>query len=168
MNSSPAKGRRLIQTKIQEVDSRFSQCHQGLILADRLSMAMSIDTRDQIEILIYYRKCLTIQESSYFWKYSLWRAACNCKFSFSCLQPSDISSHSQDPYHSSYYPRGKCFLWKLFLCSEAPWNQSTMNEERWSGLGKLLIHGGMDYIPEREVIYQMKQKWRKWTSLASF
>ena len=36
-----------------------------------------------------------------------------------------------------------------------------MNEERLSGLGKLLIHGGKDYIPEPEVIYQMKQKWRK-------
>ena len=66
MNSSSAKGRRLIQTKIQEVDSRFSQRHQGLILADRLSMAMSIDTRDQIEILKYYRKFLTIKESFYF------------------------------------------------------------------------------------------------------
>ena len=44
-----------------------------------------------------------------------------------------------------------------------------MNEERLSGLAKLLIHGGMDYsIPEPEVIYQMKQKWWKWTSLASF
>ena len=66
MNLSPAKGRRLIQTKIQEVDSRFSQRHQGLILADRLSMAISIDNRDQIEILKYYRKFLTIQESFYF------------------------------------------------------------------------------------------------------
>ena len=34
-----------------------------------------------------------------------------------------------------------------------------MTEERWSGLGKLLIHGGTDYIPEPRVIYQMKQKW---------
>ena len=49
------------------------------------------------------------------------------------------------------------------------WNRSTMNEERLSGLGKLLIHGGTDCgIPEPEVIYQMKQKWWKSTSLASF
>ena len=66
MNSSPARRRRLIQTKIQEVDSRFSQRHQGLILADRLSMAMSIDIHDQIKILKYYRKFLTVQESFYF------------------------------------------------------------------------------------------------------
>ena len=51
---------------VQEVDSRFSQYHQGLILADRLSMAMSIDTLDQIEIREYYRKFLTLQESFYF------------------------------------------------------------------------------------------------------
>ena len=39
---------------VQEVDSRFLQRHQGLILsADRLSMVMSIDTHDQIEILKY-------------------------------------------------------------------------------------------------------------------
>ena len=33
-----------------------------------------------------------------------------------------------------------------------------MNEERLSGLGKLLIHGGTDYIPEPEVIYQNETK----------
>ena len=31
-----------------------------------------------------------------------------------------------------------------------------------------ITHRGTDYIPEPEVIYQMKQKWGKWTSLASF
>ena len=51
---------------VQEVDSRFSQHHQGLILADRLSMTMSIDTRDQIEILKYCRTFLTLQESFHF------------------------------------------------------------------------------------------------------
>ena len=51
---------------VQEVHSRFSQRHHGLILADKLSMAMSIDTRDQIEILKYCRKFLTMLESFYF------------------------------------------------------------------------------------------------------
>ena len=51
---------------VQEVDSRFSQHYQALILTDRLSMTMSIDTRDQIEILKYWRKFLTLQESFYF------------------------------------------------------------------------------------------------------
>ena len=45
---------------VQEADSRFSQRHQGLILA----VAISIDTRDQIEILKYYKEFLTMQESS--------------------------------------------------------------------------------------------------------
>ena len=34
---------------VQDVGSRFSQHHQRLILADRLSMAITIDTRDQID-----------------------------------------------------------------------------------------------------------------------
>lgn len=44
----------------------FHNVIKGLILADRLLMAMSIDTRDQIEILKYYKKSLNMQESSYF------------------------------------------------------------------------------------------------------
>ena len=51
---------------VQEVDSRFSQHYQALILVDRLSMTMSIDTRDQIQILKYWRKFLTLQLSFYF------------------------------------------------------------------------------------------------------
>ena len=43
-----------------------------------------------------------------------------------------------------------------------------MIKERLSGLGMPLIHSGTDYIPEPEVIYQMKQNCRKWTYLASF
>ena len=45
---------------VHEVDSRFSQHHQGLILAARLSMAMSTDTCDQIEIFKYYKKFLIV------------------------------------------------------------------------------------------------------------
>ena len=57
--------RRFVDHVVQEVDSRFLQRHQGLMLsADRLSMAMSTDTRDQIEILKYYKKFFTMQESS--------------------------------------------------------------------------------------------------------
>ena len=47
----------------------------------------------------------------------------------------------------------------LISCSVAPQVvEPVYNErERSSGLGILLIHGGMIYIPEPEVIYQMKQ-----------
>ena len=107
--------------------SRFNSCGQDCRWQWALTPVIKL-----IEILKYCSKFLTLKESFYFsveiqkwknyvlWKYSLWRATCNCKFSLSCLQPSDISSHSQDPYHSSYYPSGKCFLWTLFFCSEAP------------------------------------------------
>ena len=42
------------------------------------------------------------------------------------------------------------------------WNRSTMNEERLSGLGMLLIHRGTNYIPDPDVIYGLKQNGRKW------
>ena len=45
--------------------ARFSQSHKGLILADRLSMAVSIGIRDQSEIINYYKKFPTLQESTY-------------------------------------------------------------------------------------------------------
>ena len=104
------------------------------------------------------------------WKYSLRRVACKGKFSLSCLQPSDISSHSKDPFHSSYYPRGKCFLWTLCFSSEAPQVVEPVYNERgmleWLRVAP--YSSGTDYIPEPEVVYQMKQNWRKWTSLVSF
>ena len=76
---------------------------------------MSIDTRDQIEILKYHKKFLTLKESSYFSvEVKKWKkyfeiiplderpATANSDLA-GCLQPSDISSYSQDRYHSSYY-----------------------------------------------------------------
>ena len=59
--------RRFVDHVVQEVDSRFLQRHQGLIIsADRDCrwQLMSIDTGDQIEILKYYKKFLTMLESS--------------------------------------------------------------------------------------------------------
>ena len=86
---------------------------------------MSIDTRDQSEIRKYYKKFLTIQESTFFSvRLKKWKKYCeNVPFKefgpatanwASSLQPSDISSHSQDPYHFSYYTRGKCFYERSF------------------------------------------------------
>ena len=171
MNSSPAKRQRLIQTKIQEVDSRFSQRHQGLILADRLSMAMSIDNRDQIEILKYFRKFLTMQESSYF---SVEIQKCKKYYENTSFEERPATANSAlavgnpqifpairkilailltTPVGSVSCERSFSALRRLKLRK-----RSTMNEERLSGLGMLLIHRGMDYIPEPEVIYQMKQK----------
>ena len=43
-----------------------------------------------------------------------------------------------------------------------------MIKERLSGLRVPLIYSGTDYIPEPEVIHQIKQDCRKWTNLASF
>jgi len=158
---------------VQEVDSRFSQWHQGLILADRLSTAISIDTRDLIEIsnittnslLCRNPLVLSLGRDSKVEKSTIKILPFKngVQLQISCLQSSDISSSSQDPYHSSYYPRGKCKRSYSVL-----WNQSAMSEERLSDRGMLLIHCGTDYKPEPEVIYQMKQNWRKWTNLASF
>ena len=50
----------------QEIEAKFRRCHQGLVLADRLSMAMSIEARNQHEIPKYYKNFLTFEESTYF------------------------------------------------------------------------------------------------------
>ena len=71
--------------------------------------------------------------------------ACNFKFCLSFLQPSDITSHSQDPYHSF----SVLHPWEVFLVNALFffavrclkfWNRSTMTEERLSGLEMLIIH----------------------------
>ena len=80
---------------------------------------MSIDTSDQIEILKYYKKFLTLhmKESSYFSvEVQKWKkyfeiipleerpATANSDLA-GCLQPSDISSYSQDLNRSSQAPK---------------------------------------------------------------
>ena len=145
--------------------SRFNSCGQDCRWQWALTPVIKL-----IEILKYCSKFLTLKESFYFsveiqkwknyvlWKYSLWRAACNCKFSLSCLQPSDISSHSQDPYRTSYDPSGKCFLWTFFFPSEAP------QVQRWARgmlerLRDVLIHGG-------RITYRNLTWFTKWNKTA--
>ena len=131
-------------------NSRFSQQHhQGLILADRLSMEMSIDTRDQIEILKYCRKFLYFAEILLF----LSRNSKHCQkcgkitmkiFSLkSDLQPTANSpllfatlrhfqAFTRSGFPSCHYPRGKCFLWTLFLFSEGPQVVEPVYNEQWT------------------------------------
>ena len=157
---------------IQEIEARFSQCHQGLVLADRLSMAMSKDTRDQNEILKYYKKFLTSEESTYFtveiteWKkyyenMPFEERPANANSALSACDPQTFPAIHKiltilltTPMGSVSYEHSFSALRRLKL-----WNHSTMNEERLSGLGMLFIHRGTDYIPEPEVIYHMKQNW---------
>lgn len=83
---------------------------------------MSIDTRDQSEILKevphYLRIHLFLSKVEKWKKYyenvafkEFGPATANWA---SSLQPSDISSHSQDPYPFSYYTLGKCFYERSF------------------------------------------------------
>ena len=162
-------------------NSRFSQHHQGLILADRLSMAMSIDTRDQIDRANWNSQIL--QEISYFAGILLFlrrKYYENIPFeerpataNSALAELSDISSYSQDPYHSSYYPSGKCFLWTLFFCSGAPqvvepvYNEQGMPE--W--LRDAPYSSLMGWIKYRILVWFTK--WNRtggsrWTSLALF
>ena len=105
-------------------------------------MAMSIETRDQNEILKYCKKFLTFEESTYFaveiakWK----KHHENIHKILAILLATPVGSIS-------------CELPFSALRHLKLWNHSTMNEERLSGLGMLLIHRGTDYIPEPEVIY---------------
>ena len=74
-------------------------------------MAVSIGIRDQSEIINYYKKFPTIQESTYLsvemkkWKKNYENIPFEERPQLREIQPSaysDISSHSQDPYYSSY------------------------------------------------------------------
>lgn len=74
-------------------------------------MAVSIGIRDQSEIINYYKKFPTIQESTYLsvemkkWKKNYEIFPLKNVLQLREIQPSaysDISSHSQDPYYSSY------------------------------------------------------------------
>ena len=49
---------------IQQIEQRFPNENQGLILADRLSLAKSFDTHDLHEVLNYYKRFLTFEEES--------------------------------------------------------------------------------------------------------
>lgn len=97
----------------------------------------STDTHDQSEIVKYLleiQEFVTVQESTYFsveiekWKkyyenipFEEGPATANSAF-VSCLKPSDIPCHSQDPYnyHSScYHHAWAVFLVNALFCSEA-------------------------------------------------
>lgn len=74
-------------------------------------MAVSIGIRDQSEIINYYKKFPTIQESTYLsvemkkWKKNYEIFPLKNVLQLREIQPSaysDISSHSQDPYYSFY------------------------------------------------------------------
>jgi len=86
---------------------------------------MSIDTSDQSEILKYYKKFLTIQESTFFSVrlkngrstmkiFPLKNSGLQLQIEPLLCKPSDISSLLQDPYHFSYYTHGKCFYERSF------------------------------------------------------
>lgn len=141
-------------------------------------MAVSIGIRNQSEIINYYKKFPTIQESTYLsvemkkWKKNNENipfeerpaTAGNSAFSlFRHFQPftRSLLFFLLNPW--------EVFLWTLFSCFEASQivEPSTMNEKRLSGLGMLLIPRGTNYRPESEFIYKT-QDWGKCQSQASF
>ena len=144
--------------------ARFSQSHQGF------------DTcrHHQSEIINYYKTFPTIQESTYSYlsvEMKKWKknyenipfeerpaTAGNSAFSlFRHFQPftRSVLFFLLNPW--------EVFLRTLFSCFETSQivEPSTMNEERLSGLGMLLIHRRTNYRPESEVIYKIYQDWGK-------
>ena len=159
--------------EIQEIDTRFSQRHKGLLLADRLSTVMNIDTCDQNELLQHYEKFLTFEEATYFsaeiakWKKCYEKMPfeerpTNANSALSACNPQTFSAIHKiltilltTPVGNVSCERSFSALRRLKL-----WNRFTMNEERLSGLGMLLIHRGSTYIPEPESVYDIKANWR--------
>ena len=70
-----------------------------------------------------------------------WPATANSVLAF--CNPQDITSYSQDPYHSSEYyinPWEVFLVNSLFFGSEASQIRNRTREERLSGLEILIIH----------------------------
>ena len=107
-----------------------------------MSMAMSIDTRDQIKILKYCRKFLTLQKSFYFsveiqkWKnyyenIPFEERPVTANSALVVCNPQTFPAiHKILPF--LLLPRGKCFLWTLFLFSEAPQVVESVYNEQWT------------------------------------
>ena len=138
---------------VQEIDTRFSQSHQGLVLADRLSTAMNIDTCDQNELLKHYEKFLTFEEATYFSaEIAKWKKCYeNMPFEERLTNANSALSACNPPTFPAIHkiltillttPVGSVSCERSFSALRLfkLWNRSTMNEERLSGLEMLLIH----------------------------
>lgn len=145
--------------------ARFSQSHQGLILADIIKVKLSIITRRSP---LFRNPPIAICQLR--WKSGKRTmnpaTAGNSAFSlFRHFQPftRSVLFFLLNPW--------EVFLRTLFSCFETSQivEPSTMNEERLSGLGMLLIHRRTNFKrPESKVIYKLYQDWGKWPSQASF
>ena len=99
---------------------------------------MSIDTRDQIEILKYWRKFLSLQETFYFsveiqkWKkyyenIPLEERPATANSALAVCNPQTFPTGIHKILNIFLLPPGKCFLWTLL-----------------SGLGMLLVNSSWD------------------------
>ena len=110
---------------LQEVDSRFSQrCNEHWALTVSIDNIPWSNWNSQLltknpyyeGILPFLSRGSKVEKFFEIIPLEERAATANSDWTAGCLQPSDISSYSQDLYHSSYYP-GKCSLWTFFFCS---------------------------------------------------
>lgn len=164
---------------IKELDTRFSNDHEGLVAAQYL-VPLCLSQLDQKKVALlqsFYGKFLTYEEKDSLpvevtkWKkcyegVSLQeRPKCASSSLASCSPQSFPTLHKiftiflTTPVGSVSCERSFSALRRLKL-----WTRSSMTEERLSGLAMLLIHRESDYIPSAEQIYSLKSNWRQFRS----
>ena len=160
---------------IQELETRFSGDHEGLLAAQYLiPIYLPQLTQARIDSLQeYYHKFLTSGEKEILpteitkWKKcyeskgirerpkSANAAFLNCSFQIFPTLNKIFTIFLTTPVGSVSCERSFSALRRLKL-----WTRSSMTEDRLCGLAMLLIHRGTNFIPSPQDVYSRKTNWR--------
>ena len=160
---------------INELETRFSHDHEGLVAVQHLvPFSLKDLSEDQLKsIQDYYGNFLTVGEREDLvmditkWKKKYENVAMADKPKTVSVALSECSSQTFQVLHKLLIiylatPVGSVSCERSFsaLRRLKLWTRSSMKEERLSGLAMMLVHRGTDYIPNPIDIYDKKANWR--------
>ena len=162
---------------IQELETRFSSDHEGLVAVQYLiPLYLPQLTQDKFDSLnSYYRQFLTNEEKEALvievmkWKKCYERKSIQERPKTATSALSECSPQTFPTLHKLFTiflttPVGSVSCERSFsaLRRLKLWTRSSKKEERLSGLAMMLIHRGTKYIPNPEEIYVRKSNWRQY------
>lgn len=153
---------------VGELETKFSIQHVALITTQNLFAQVNWQAYREDQKLLQ-------QASRFLGEVWFWRRAgkvvdetgdgarVRTRGSNAWLQSARISRRSQGAVHLSNRASGSVSCERSFsvLRRLKLWTRSSMTEDRLSGLARLLIHRGTDFIPTSKEIYDMKSNWRR-------